>query len=125
MAEGDFRWWLDTRVQVDAFPALTPAEIDRCAEAAKRADASGLAPGATGWTPTYDEAAAEAAAWEIKAAKVAADFSYSSDGVSVNRSEMFDHFTELADRARHRRGGTISLLAWSPVSDVIGNLNVG
>lgn len=123
--EGEFRAWLEARVQAAAFPELTPDEIDTCVVKARRIDSDGLFYGDDGWTETWDDAAAEQAGWELKAAKVAGDFSFSSDGQSFQRAEMHAHFTAMADRARNRRGGTISTVDTWPWTDILGNVNVG
>lgn len=54
-------------------------------------DANHVEPSAPTWTATYDLAAAAADVWREKAAALADDYTYSADGVTLNRSEKYEH----------------------------------
>jgi hypothetical protein len=54
------------------------------------------------WIPTYDLNAAAAVIWDEKAASAAQDYSYSADGGSFSRNQVFDQFSRMASKYRSR-----------------------
>lgn len=55
-------------------------------------DPDGNTPDESDWTATYDLHAAAADVWQEKAAKVAADYSFSADGNSLQRSQVYEQY---------------------------------
>jgi hypothetical protein len=58
------------------------------------------------WVPTYDLNAAAARIWEEKATEYIADYDYSADGASLNRSQAFKHMMAQAGYYRSKRAMT-------------------
>lgn len=109
----------------DSVPALTAGQVALLVERARRPDSDGLLPSESGWTGTYDLNAAAAEGWRWKAAKVAGDFTFSSDGQSFNRHEMNQACLDMATMYRNRVVGAIPLnipTEWD--TDIAGNVNV-
>lgn len=122
MTEAEARARLESMVAWSVAPALTVAEVNDLLNQARRADADGLAPSDTGWTPTWHLASAAAAGWRIKAGKVAHEFSFASDGQTHNRNEVLDMCLKMADRYARGAVGSIPLLKDDPyVGDLVGN----
>lgn len=62
------------------------------------------------WIESYDLNACAAAIWDEKAAGVACDPNFSADGLSVQRSQVYDQYTKQAQRYRSRScGGVLDL----------------
>lgn len=73
---------------------------------------------------TYDVNRAIAAAWTVKAAKVAAGYNFTVENKSFNRSEMYDHFINQARMFAAKAyptsiGFSVPASDWMP----IGNIN--
>lgn len=104
-------------------PALTVPEVDDLLDQARRADSYGLAPGDSGWTPTWHFASAAAAGWRLKAGKVTNEFSFSSDGQSHNRNEVHEMCLAMADRYARGGVGSIPLTKDDPyeLENLVGN----
>lgn len=78
---------------------------------------------ADAWTGTYDLNAAAAEGWRWKAAKVAGDFTFASDGQTFNRSDMVKACQLMARTYRDRVVGSIPLVLTDDcVTDVVGNV---
>lgn len=61
------------------------------------------------WVATYDLHAAAAVLWEEKAATLAADFDFSADGSTFDRSQAHQHALNMAQfHARRRSARTIT-----------------
>lgn len=80
-----------------AEPQLTAEELADCLFKAATPDAAGLFVNDTEWDPSYDIHRAAAAAWRIKAAKVAADYSFTVEGRELQRGQMVTNFLTLAN----------------------------
>lgn len=107
-------------------PTLSEDQIDLLVQRARRPDSDGLTPAESGWTGTYDLNAAAAEGWRWKAAKVAGEFTFASDGQSFNRSEMAKACLEMSKMYRDRIVGSIPLgLSSEWDSDLAGNVNCG
>ena len=65
-------------------------------------DANGTIPAYDNWIPTYDLNAAAAEGWRWKAARAAERFSFSADGASYNRDQIYQHCMEQAKRYSSR-----------------------
>ncbi len=78
----------------DTAPELTEDELEETLAAAALQDANGLAPLHEEWTPTYDLNAAAAAAWLIKASRVAATTDEPAAGMVT--SKIFDNCRSMA-----------------------------
>ena len=64
------------------------------------------------WIPTYDMRTAAADIWDEKAAAVACDFSFSADGASYQRQQVFDQYTRIAAKYRSRaRIGSVKMVS--------------
>jgi hypothetical protein len=62
------------------------------------------------WTATYDLAAAASEVWAEKAAGLAANYDYSSDGASLSRSQAYEQaLRQSRYYAARRRAGSIRL----------------
>jgi len=55
------------------------------------------------WIPTYDLHAAAADVWEEKAATVASDFTFSADGGSYSRDQVYQQYMAQCRNHRGRR----------------------
>lgn len=67
------------------------------------ADVDGYDPDETAWTATYDLNAAAAEIWLEKASAVAADYSFSADGASLQRAQVYENYMKLHRRHNARR----------------------
>lgn len=100
-----------TQVELDAYvklflqPALDPVleadELDTLFTPLKVADANGVEPGEAGYIPTYDDTNLEAyigKGWLAKATKVAGDYQFSDNGLSLHRDQVYTHCVEMAEK---------------------------
>jgi len=103
------------RLKLDAAassrPALSDDELGLILDRNRRPDPEGRVFGDDGYVPTWDPNAAAADAWNVKAGRVAGDFSFSADGASFSKGdvmanilEMRDRFAELAGHGTAMRG---------------------
>lgn len=84
-------------------------------EAAPMFDTDGNEPTDDDWVETYDLNAVAAQIWEEKAAVVAQDYTYSADGASYNRSDVYSQYMKHARRyASKRNPTTIRAVQWPP-----------
>ena len=88
-------------------PLLADAELADLVALAKRPDADGALPDATGWIPTWDLNFAAAEGWSWKASKAATDFDYSDDAGSYSRKQVYDM---CADREKYYRSRALGSL---------------
>lgn len=117
---------IEAMVAWDAVPTLTEDQIELLVARARRPDSDGLVPSDSGWAGTYDLNAAAAEGWRWKAAKVAGDFTFSSDGQQFNRADMVKACMEMSKIYRDRVVGSIPYdipTGWD--SDIAGNVNCG
>lgn len=125
MEAADARERLESMVAASSSPTLTTAEVDQLMLIAARPDGDGLLPDAGGWSGTYDLNAAAAEGWRWKAAKVAGDFTFATDGQTFNRSDMVKACQAMALTYSKRVAGSIPLVArdseWD--TDLIPNVN--
>ncbi len=84
-------------------PKLTDDDLLIALAAGSLADANGLQPTDTLWSPTYDLNRAAAQGWELKAGKAASDVDFQDAGGSYQLSQVVDHCTRMAARYRSRR----------------------
>lgn len=124
MEEAEAIELIESMVAYDSAPTLDDAQIELLAVRARRVDSDGLTPDDSGWTGTYDLNAAAAEGWRWKAAKVAGDFTFATDGQSFNRSDMVKACLEMSKTFRDRVTGSIPLMPpteWD--TDIAGNVN--
>lgn len=79
----------------DQRPVVTGLQVQAIVETYRLVDAEGLAPGATGWSPTYDTNAAIAEVWAQKAAAVAGDYSFSADNAEFSKGDVLAHMLAM------------------------------
>jgi hypothetical protein len=89
---------LHRMLSADAEPALDMEDLHTLLRLHRIIDANGYAPTHERWTPTFDLYAAVAEGWRWKAAKAAERFSFSADGASYNRDQIYTHCMEQAKR---------------------------
>jgi hypothetical protein len=80
----------------DAVPELSDDELAQCLLAGAIPDSAGLFVNDHDWEPTYDINRAAAAAWTMKAAKVASDYTITIEQRELNRGQMIDNFLKMA-----------------------------
>jgi hypothetical protein len=89
------------------FPEVQQAAVEQIVHRCALVDANGLLPSEEDWHPTYNVYAATATVFEVKAAKVANRFDFSTDGQTLNRSQMAAHFSAMAKMWRNRTAGVM------------------
>lgn len=116
---------LSAMVAKDSVPTLDDIQVSELLLMARRPDSDGLLPSDENWTGTYDLNAAASEGWRWKAAKVAGNFGFSSDGQTFNREQVHRACLAMAASYGKRRVGSIPLvdgtLAWD--TDIAGNVN--
>lgn len=89
-------------------------------------DVDGLDPDDTSWTATYDLHAAASELWAEKGSAVAADFTFSADGGSYSRDQVYTQYMKQARfHASRRQASTTTVHAVAGGVDTsvwIGNL---
>lgn len=85
---------------VDNEPVLTDGEVQIIMTQAKRPDSANISVGVSGYVDNYDANYAIQQAWEMKAGKAAAKYTFLAGGNQFIRSDMIRHCTEMADRWR-------------------------
>lgn len=126
MTESEALDELSFMVAADSEPTLGIAEVYSLLVIARRRDTYGLVFGDDGWTPTWDLRAAAAEGWRRKAGKVAGDYTFSTDGQSFSRSDMYAHCMEMSKQYRRGAIGSISFGSLYPVTtDIVANVNEG
>jgi hypothetical protein len=91
----------------DEFPEISQAAVEQIVHRCARMDHEGRLPTDPSWDETYDVYAATATVFEVKAARVANRFDFSTDGQQLNRSQMAAHFMAMAKMWRARTAGTV------------------
>lgn len=91
----------------DTEPLLSEADLDDLLLLFRRPDTNGNAPGADGWTPTYDLNRAAAEGWRWKAARASELVSVDLDGERLSSNQIFEHCQAMAQM--YSRKGTASL----------------
>jgi len=91
----------------DEFPEISQAALEQIVHRCARVDAHDRLPTNPMWEETYDVYAATATVFEVKAARVANRFDFSTDGQQLNRSQMAAHFMAMAKMWRARTAGVI------------------
>lgn len=97
--------FIDLRLQPAVDPTLTTDELRQIVAAAASVDAGGLAPTADDWTATYSLVgcySAIADGYEIKYAKAANRFSFTTDGQTFTRNQQLDHLEHQRDKYRSK-----------------------
>lgn len=89
------------------FPEVSQAAVEQIVHRCARMDADGYLPSEPEWTETFDVYAATATVFEVKAARVAARFDFSTDGQQLNRSQMVGQLQAQAKMWRARTAGTV------------------
>ena len=125
MNEGSARVRLEAMTAASVEPTLTEDELDQLLDMARRPDVFGALPSDTDWEPTWNLDYAAAVGWHWKAGKVTANFDFSTDGQSFQRSQVWQHCDAMR-RYYARRGGlgSIPTHRFDDLSalEVLGNL---
>src|SRR5215217_5867225 len=105
---------LESKVQLNAAPTLTTAEITELLTGARVTDAAGVLPDATGYVVTYSERGVNRAAaegWRWKAGKVADQYDLSSTGGrKLARSQTPEFCLLMAERFDAKARGGIGVI---------------
>lgn len=104
MTESEAQAELERRVAPDIEPTLSDAAITALLAGARRPDTEARVWSDDDWEPTWDLDAAACAGWEQKAAIAAAQFSFSEDGQSFSRKQVFDACLAMAKLYRRGSG---------------------
>lgn len=83
-------------------PALSADDLGTIVDAFQVPDASGVLFTEEGYTPTWDVNGAVAEAFRVKAARVAADFTFSADDGSFSKGEVMAKLLQMADEYGQR-----------------------
>lgn len=86
----------------DSEPVLDSDELAQCLLDAAIPDDDGRYLDDHDWEPTYDFNRAAAAGWELKAGKVAADYTITIEQRELNRGQMIDNFLKMAQTYRKK-----------------------
>ena len=90
-------------------PAVTESDLESVLDAHAIPDASGTLPDSEEWVPTYDENAAAAEVWLIKAARASALTEIDPPGSGIVTSKVFDNCMRMARHYRAKRVATVSV----------------
>jgi hypothetical protein len=93
----------------DNEPTLSDGEVQIILSQSRRPDAVGTGVGAIGYVDNYDANYAIRQAWEMKAGKAAAKYTFLAGGNQFIRSDMIRHCTEMADRWKSGSLNTLTL----------------
>ena len=102
MDSGAARASLTFMLAADSPPVVSPAALDLLMQGAARQDLYGRYPSDLAWLATFDLHSAAAEGWRWKAAALTASTDLSSDGVSVHRSQAYDHAMAMVEMHRRR-----------------------
>lgn len=97
MTEAEARADLQAKVASGSDPMLSVAEVDRLLALARRADANGVEITNPDWVPTYDLNTAAAEGWRWKAGKVAGAYTFTTDGQTFQRAQLYAHCLKQAE----------------------------
>lgn len=78
-------------------PELTEGEVQALYDECRRPDVNGVAPGLTGWEPTFNLYSAAAEGWRWKAGKSAKFFRVEGASRSFSKHQVYDHCMKMAD----------------------------
>jgi hypothetical protein len=96
--------------QSDVEPTLSSDELDILLIHAAIVDEDGYEPEDDDWTATYSPVLLNksiAAAWELKAGKLGAGESFTSDGATFNPQERRQFALDMADRYRRKVAASV------------------
>lgn len=96
--------------------AYTDSLLTWYIEGNKITDESGRFPMHADWAPTYDLNATASVIWEEKAAVLSNLYTHTADGVTLNRAQMFQQASKMAQRFRSR--SAITPVMMSPLRTV-------
>ena len=100
-------------------PLLDAGDLSDLVALAKRADRYRRFPSDASWEPTYDYDYAAAEGWRRKASRVAGAFSFTADGSTFNKNEVFDHCMSMAEKFANRV--TVELFSHDRLYDAVPN----
>lgn len=97
--------WLTHRLQPTVRPEIDTDELEHLVDTAAVADDDDNAPFSDDWTETYSlmglmRACAEG--WDMKAAKVASSYSFSSDGQRFDRAQVHTMCSRMSQHYRRQ-----------------------
>ena len=87
-------------------PAVSESDLEAVLAAHAIPDAGGNLPDSEEWTPTYDENAAAAQVWVIKAARASALTEIDPPGSGIVTSKVFDNCMKMSHLFRSKRAAT-------------------
>lgn len=98
---------------------ITDARLDEIAgEVALIRDDEDLAPLDVGYTVTVDLYRCAAEAWREKAGMAADGYDFKAEGASFTRSQMYDHYLQMAARYASM-AGTLTVTIGRPATDEV------
>lgn len=98
---------LKIQTAADTAPAVADAELVHLLNACQVIDAEGRAPVDANWVPRWDLGLARAKVYELKAARVAHEVSFTADGARFDLDARRKGYLDLADRERKQRAGSV------------------
>lgn len=101
---------LGGKVAATSRPVLSNALLDALLDNVATTDSNGVAPGGTGYVPTWDLNAAASEGWRMKAGMVAGDFNFSADNASYSKADVLAHCLEMQTRYANLSHGLIQTL---------------
>ena len=110
MTEADAQVRLGYMTAASSEPTLDSSEIAELVAMSRVIDANGLAPSDAGWIPTFDLNRGAAEGWRWKAAKVVANFAFTSDGQTFNRQQVVEACERMAEQYRRKIHSAITVL---------------
>ncbi|HEY8544678.1 MAG TPA: hypothetical protein VIL36_06510 [Acidimicrobiales bacterium] len=99
MNTAEARRFIELRLQPDTDPVLTADEVETLLPYAQATDAAGREPCDPDWEPTYSVAGchyAIAEGWNIKYAKAAERYSFTTDSQTFTVNQLLDHCAHMA-----------------------------
>ena len=93
----------------DTEPLVSEDDLENVLEARSIADQNGALPGSEEWIPTYDQGAAAADVWLIKAARAAALTEVDPPESGIVTSKVFDNCMRMARYYRSKRAATVRI----------------
>lgn len=96
------------------FETYSDSDLEDIIEQYPKIDSDGYFSDDTDWTATYDLNAAAAQIWSEKAALVAANFDFSADGATFQRSQEFEMATKMSAFYKSRRSISAIRMIQSP-----------
>lgn len=102
---------LEAMTAAQSAPLLTTDELAVLLEQNQVVDATGLAPTAAGYVPTWDLNRAACEGWRWKAGKCAGLFDFTADGATFNRAQMLDHCEKMIAQYARKVMGSVPVQA--------------